>query len=285
MLNRNPDDDAGLWARARPASFQGVPVMLPSPADSLLLTIVHGVRHSEEGIADWAIDAAAEIDRGAVDWQVLEAETAARRLHAPVLAGLSYLAERLGRPVPMALLKRLVSALKEPFLSEFATYVQTATPRVEQMRACVAAASRRVLDALERQGIALSDEPPAVMLRERTMTIPAVLREFKVELSVPKGIGMTDRARVRVEVDQPDGAPHKLHLTAGRPDIYLFGELLAPPPTGSDVRSIEIEAPAALFLMRGVKSLLVAVRVLGPSAGDAMARQLRFQWWGPKPRG
>ncbi len=279
-LNRNPGDDDALWARARPASLQGIPVLLPSPADSLLLTIVHGVRFSEEGIADWAIDAAAAIDRGDVDWRVLAEETQARRLQAPVYAGLSYLKERLGRRAPDDVLQALSSAA-EPFLGEFQGFISSETPGVPQMRASAAALSVRAVDALSRRGLRLNPAPPDRLIKQFVAPVPPERTQFRLRLTLDDRVQLTDRMRVRLQIQQPPQAAHRVHVTVGEPDIYLFAGMFGPAEDAEGWRSQEIEVPAALFRLRGVDSLTAVVRIKDVSAGEAMVRSARMQLWGP----
>ncbi len=89
--------DAALWSRAKAARLALQPVLVPDPTDSMLLLLAHA---AEGTGGDWAIDAATRIERQEIDWNRL-VETADERGLVPACrAGLGYLSEGLGVPVP-----------------------------------------------------------------------------------------------------------------------------------------------------------------------------------------
>jgi len=119
LLNMCPDHDSGLWSRAVSVAGAPVPILGPSPADRLVIAAGHGLIHDPAGSLDWVGDAVQAIADPAMDWQVFEEEIGRRRLPVHAVALLTYLAERLGQPVPDDLVSRLEAAIEEPLVSEF----------------------------------------------------------------------------------------------------------------------------------------------------------------------
>lgn len=103
---RNSDLDESLWRNARPARLAGMPVRVPSPADSIVISIAHGMR---TGDGDWAMDVGHRSKASQVEWDQV-ADIAERRGLVPhVFWGLSYL-ETLGAQIPASILTRLSEA-------------------------------------------------------------------------------------------------------------------------------------------------------------------------------
>jgi hypothetical protein len=115
-------DDDGMWARATPARLNGVPVLAPSATDELMQALAHGAQYSPKPIADWALDAAALIAGGQVDWALLEQDAQARRIEAFVACSLMLLEERLEVPVPAGLTRRLRRRVRGVFVTDFVGY-------------------------------------------------------------------------------------------------------------------------------------------------------------------
>lgn len=106
--DRSLEED--LWNRAGEARLALRPVLVPDPTDSMLLMLAHAAEGSN---GDWVIDAATRMERQMIDWDRL-VETAGQRGLAPSCrAGLTYLAEGVGLPVPELALAKL-SALSVP---------------------------------------------------------------------------------------------------------------------------------------------------------------------------
>jgi hypothetical protein len=107
-------DDPPIWQRSVAGQLAGVPVRVPCATDMIVIGLAHGAldahRHS-----DWLADIAFVIDRGEVDWTLFESIVERRGLEGPAAGALSYVTERLQRPVPESLIARLESrALREP---------------------------------------------------------------------------------------------------------------------------------------------------------------------------
>ena len=103
---RNRDLDEDLWLNARPARLMGVPVRVPSIADSIVISIAHGMR---TGDGDWAIDVGYRTSAGQVDWDEVVNIAERRGLARHALAGLAYL-KTLGCTIPESALERLSRA-------------------------------------------------------------------------------------------------------------------------------------------------------------------------------
>lgn len=130
-LNRLAGDDDGLWSRGEVLLWAGCEVMVPSPADALLMAIAHGVRWSVDGAADWAVDACGLLDQGHVDWGVFVAETRNRLLQVAALTGLEYLETALGRKIPEFVSRDLATGITPLLVEEFKQYstrARAATP-------------------------------------------------------------------------------------------------------------------------------------------------------------
>jgi hypothetical protein len=98
-------EDAAIWDRSRPGRLGYVAVRVPSPTDAVAIALAHGALDAHKS-SDWLADIAAHVDAG-IAWDLLEDIVARHRLQAPAAIALSYLAERLGRPVPGPVLRRL----------------------------------------------------------------------------------------------------------------------------------------------------------------------------------
>lgn len=107
-------DDPPIWERSVAGSLAGAKVRLPSATDFIVIGLAHGALDAHKH-SDWLADIALAIDRGEVDWPLFEEVVGARGLEGPAAGALSYVAERLQRPVPAALIERLeTDALRKP---------------------------------------------------------------------------------------------------------------------------------------------------------------------------
>lgn len=154
-LNRLVGDDDALWARARRTVWRGLEVHVPSPTDTLLLAVVHGLRWSRDLNSDWIIDALRAMSSGAVDWDLLVAEAGRRHVAALLHAGLSYMQGALAAPVPEAVLSGLQSLATPTQQMELALYSHLAVPFDVRQNAVVMAM------AAERCGSAPGPGSPA----------------------------------------------------------------------------------------------------------------------------
>jgi hypothetical protein len=203
-LNRLRGDDEGLWARSRALEWRGVPVRVPAPADALLLALVHGARWSQEGSADWVVDASALLDAGAVNWDVFLAETRARLLQAVVLPGLTFLRSVLRKPVPRDVLDALQSGITREQQAEREQYAGTVLPFTgRQVSNALFMAVRRVRASAQRS---LRETPGA----RRTRLLKTCSLELKAlhrmcALRLPSPLDQAGRILVRVKVSGTNG--------------------------------------------------------------------------------
>jgi len=109
--------DAGLWESARRARFANRSVLIPSVADSIVITIAHGVRN---GDGDWALDLAYRIRTCQIAWDRVAYIADRRGLVPSVLAGLSYL-RILGSDIPKSVLDCLCNL--RPTIGEYLKYL------------------------------------------------------------------------------------------------------------------------------------------------------------------
>jgi hypothetical protein len=100
----DPAADELLWAGAQSTHLNGHPVMVPSPAASILISLAHSIQ-GEGG--DWAVDVAERLRHQAIDWDCF-AELATRwRLTLSMRSGLLYLKQQLGLTIPAEIIERL----------------------------------------------------------------------------------------------------------------------------------------------------------------------------------
>ena len=193
FMCRNAGDDDGLWRRARRATLQGVPVLIPAPEDELLLTLVHGTLLGDEPTADWAPDAASLI-AGGIDWRALEAAAAERHVEPAVASALLMLAERAGTAVPADTLARLRGRIAEPFLTDFVAFATCYRPAQPVLIDAVRrAACLRAQDAIRRAGA-----PPAPGARATAdMTL---ISTGPLAFDLPPGLPADATLRLRLSV-------------------------------------------------------------------------------------
>ena len=118
---RYPGDDDALWAHCTRAQFLGVPVLLPSPTDQVLVSLAHALRHSKATPAgDWALDLAGILSGGKMDWKRLRQAAIASNTQAFVASALLFARRDLKLDVPQTVTKGLVAAVTDTHLGELA---------------------------------------------------------------------------------------------------------------------------------------------------------------------
>jgi hypothetical protein len=103
---RNSDLDGDLWNNARLAQLMGIPVRVPSVADSVVISVAHGMR---TGDGDWAMDVGWRARMGQIQWTDVAHIAEQRGLARHVWSGLCYL-RTLNIEIPEPILKRLSKA-------------------------------------------------------------------------------------------------------------------------------------------------------------------------------
>ncbi|ESX98950.1 nucleotidyltransferase family protein [Mesorhizobium sp. LNJC405B00] len=122
-------DDLAIWQRALSADFNGVRVLVPSPADRMALAIAHGGLDAHTH-SDWLVDCAVAIESGAVDWGVFADIVARRHLAVAAAVALSYLCLEIGIAVPEAELAKTIELADRAGLSRWSSVLQ-AKPRTD----------------------------------------------------------------------------------------------------------------------------------------------------------
>lgn len=123
------EDDRAIWQRALAAEFNGVRLLVPSPADRITLAIAHGGLDAHTH-SDWLVDCAVAIQGGEVDWEVFADILGRRRLAVAAAVALSYLSLEIGIAVPRAELARTVAMADRVGLSRWSSVLQ-AKPRTD----------------------------------------------------------------------------------------------------------------------------------------------------------
>lgn len=107
-------DDPAIWERSVPGKLGAVAVRVPCATDMIVIGLAHGALDAHKH-SDWLADLALAVDLGEIDWTLFESIVERRGLQGPAAGALSYVAERLQRPLPESLIARLEShALRAP---------------------------------------------------------------------------------------------------------------------------------------------------------------------------
>jgi hypothetical protein len=96
-----------LWQRARPNDLALRSVLIPDPADAIVISLAHAPLSSS---GDWAVDIVTRIANQAIDWDELVGIAMERALVPSCLAGLRYLHDALEVAVPATALAALSEA-------------------------------------------------------------------------------------------------------------------------------------------------------------------------------
>jgi hypothetical protein len=197
LVCRNVGDDDRLWARAVPVVLQGIGFLVPCPTDQLMLTLAHGLLFDPNPVADWALDASALVRFGTIDWDLLEAETAARDIDPYIASTLTFLNERLRVDVPAGTLARVTGRVREPFLSEFQTFATAYAPSDEEAIDRVReAASQRACKAARSGDAVRVSSPKRVLSTARWKRLPP--EGSQTMLEIPDDV--PPRSLLRLEV-------------------------------------------------------------------------------------
>ena len=113
---RDCELDVALWENARPMRLAGRRVLIPDLADSIVISVAHGVVN---GDGDWAIDVDYCVRKRQVEWDRVAHIADRRGLVPTVLAGLTYL-RTLGSDIPQSVLDLLRNA--RPTVGEYLKY-------------------------------------------------------------------------------------------------------------------------------------------------------------------
>ncbi|MBB5751648.1 nucleotidyltransferase family protein [Prosthecomicrobium pneumaticum] len=293
----NMEADREIWRHARAARLGGVAVLIPDPTDTTTLAIAHGV-HDAHKSSDWLADIAHMADQG-IDWDRLEDDLVRRRLDVAGALVLGYVRERLQRPVPEGMLRRLEGRAGRHPLRLLATVAEarpknaslgffwTARLFAKQMRHGLARRRKRVRSRLVLPALRLPPAPSPTAESagpeaiEAAIALPGVkaghgwrgLVDLAVEAELPP-------ATRRVDFEINTAGRHHLRLRAyvrdkgARRGVFRFRFRLAlePGETGLAIaaapsRSFNTDAPAEMHAKYdAVPFRLIAARAV-PSAG------------------
>ena len=103
----NAEEDEALWRRAVEARLEGVPVLVPSPADRISLAISHSGLEAHVH-SDWLTDIDNTVRKHDVDWDVFLRTAETRGLAVPAAISLGYLKRVIGTPLPEDVLAELL---------------------------------------------------------------------------------------------------------------------------------------------------------------------------------
>jgi hypothetical protein len=106
-----PGIDEGLWQRAVPGDWQGLPVRWMGCEDLVLTTMVNGLRDRLAMRFEWIVDVARVVrDTPGFDWARVWQEAGARRLRPLVLDAMLMLRHNAPDLLPLECLNRLLAA-------------------------------------------------------------------------------------------------------------------------------------------------------------------------------
>jgi hypothetical protein len=183
---QSAEDDLAIWQRAQSAEFNGVSLLVPSPADRMALAIAHGGLDAHTH-SDWLVDCAVAIQSGEVDWEVFANIVARRRLAVAAAVALSYLRLEIGIEVPPAEFARTVALADRAGLSRWSSVLQ-AKPRTDF--GGLVWLSRGVAKQLrlKRKKGRLQQTAPEVVWRGRSMSRKAkpALAPFALSQPLPR---------------------------------------------------------------------------------------------------
>lgn len=217
----NAADDAALWQRAKPASFAGQDVLVPSAADRLAIAIAHGGLDAHIH-SDWLVDCDAAIRNGAVDWPLFESIITARKLQTPAAISVSYMHQQLGTPIPAPVLTRIIDAAKQAPTSTRLTSLLQAKPRGE--RSTVTTLARGIAKQIR---LAQTPRHPSTksLWRGRTAYHAAkttTAKSFDIDIPPLDGLTLGTNATLEIiiECDFP-AAARRVELELNTADTHL----------------------------------------------------------------
>jgi hypothetical protein len=260
-------DDDGMWARASPGRLNGVPVLAPAATDELMQALAHGAQFSPRPVADWALDAAALIAGGAVDWALLEQDAQARRIEAFLASSLMLLEERLDVPVPAGLTRRLRRRVRGVFVTDFIGYatgtevypwMYDANRRAAAVRAGGEASGgmpvRQVVMAGE--GLRFPDDGSPV-----TIAVPAPLPpDGRLRLLIDVAVGVVPPRESLVIAVRAPGVPLRWWRTRLRGRWAGWRRR----------RRLQIDLPTRFYAGRGIDRVTVDLYTPGPGRAGAV---------------
>lgn len=256
VLNRLVGDDDALWERAASVDWGGVPVLVPAAPDALLTAIVHGLRFSADGTADWVVDAAPLLSLADSEWRVFTDEARRRGVAELAATGLAYLGDVAGVVPPPWVLPALAAASTPAQRGEVGVYRSTNWPRTaeEELAAARAAAER----ALARIGPGGQPGPAGILAGvQRHGVLPG---QHNLTVAIPRGALDTPICRLRVMISSS-------HLLAQATSEILYfapGLPLGRSSAQADASGRaagELVLPSVLLALRRIEQLRLEIYV------------------------
>jgi hypothetical protein len=254
---RNEGQDDGLWQRAEPGRFLDIDVLRTSATDFALLALAQSMLYSEAPTAaHWALDVDPLIRTGRIDWELLLQETRVRRIEPYVAAPLLMLRERIGSPVPAAVLEALGRRLRPYALIEFETRAAGYGPRLpEQFEARRTLLAARAMEIARCTGAAKEDG---------NLVLPRPVRAHRLgpnesaEIPVPSGGPPFQRLSLYVEFDIHHARGHAyLTISTRSVPLKMIAIGRANKQAGRARRRLTVRCPACLYSLRDVETVLV----------------------------
>jgi hypothetical protein len=274
LLNRQLGADVMLWKRAGHGTLSGIPVLLPHPSDQLAIVFGHGLLFSIPRSFNWAADAMATISTPGFDWGLFTDAILDRELAVPAATALTYLAEELQWAIPEAVTDRILTQVREPFVSEFTAGYRGDTEIPAEWRAIYQAECIRSRRFLQRASI---PREVAGGQSRVSATVSATLTDVKVgqkiALPMPSGVVPTDRIQFRLLLEAADEWRNARSLAAGKfANVLLrcfdnapleFGRLRIRRKRGK-LQELTGEIDGALVVGRGIDQLWLKVTIADP---------------------
>lgn len=261
LLNRCRGDDDAMWARAVPAHLAGTPVLAPCASDRLMMALGHGLLHDTARPGDWALDAASAIRAAGFDWRVAEEEIVARGLSAFAQAGLSFLADVAGLPVPRDVRDRLADDAQPFFHEELESVFHFYLPRNNREEgARYFAEMERVRRAVSRRPTPVP-APVGVAPRSEGWRAASLYGVGAAGLHLPSSLDAS--ASLQLHLRLPSGAftqpgPIRFRLSC----FPIFESVLAdwqepelPPGAVAQSREVALDVSGALLSLRQAQDL------------------------------
>ena len=283
FLNRNIGDDDAMWRRAIATRLCAIPILIPSPTDDLLLNVVHGVRYTPEGNADWVIDAIDTIRAGQIEWPLVLEEARMRKLMVPLLAGLTYLRQELGADIPRTLLRQLAADVVEPFLTEYQSYIAGFVPsgpvqiRAFFKAACIRAQCRAAIEAARAPNRLPIGKPPTSVLVKGTKAFSSKTQtaDWEVVLPAPSPGDLKFRCEIAIETSGATNAGVELLGGAyGLSFVHWRGNATRPRHARRSAVRLTIEIPSDLIRLRSVSRLWFRVGAAPNAAIESISTRV-----------
>lgn len=247
---RNEGQDLGVWERALPVRFLDVDVLRPAPTDFALVALGQSMLHGGANTGHWALDVDPLVRADGIDWDLFLREVRTRRIESYVAPPLLLMKERIGSPVPDAILRDLTRRLSRVALTEFETRATAYGPRTP-----VEYRARRIMLSARAMQVARA-RPYTPETRGQAPTHAVRRAQLKAgeEMRVPVPTGAPPFARLRLHLSfDVHHARGHAYLTLEGPDFALMKvpiERASKARGGRVRRTVTVICPACLYALR-----------------------------------